>query len=521
MSPNDPMEDFVKKLGYRLSPDVRDRVLGKAYGALDEMETATPAPSRPRIWRKTMHTQTGRFALAAAAILIVLGGITFRPPGSIEGGPWWSAPPAAWGQGISASLDQVQALIYREGYVFVGDYGSTHVSGNWSRWYKAAGGQRKDKYYDENLVSTMWEVPETDGSVLRYDVSFEYQCYTVQTYESGSSGSDPVDMLRFYVRLLDKADRVLGAKTFEGKECIGFEISAAKYGNNPDSWIDRIWFDTETKLPVRIERHGRPVTGHPEQTFTFVQDEFEYYVDVPVESFEPQIPEGFANTHPDNIRAARDLQEKGEMVFADVPAGLKDRLIAALGQAETVAYRESGHTQMVLSRHAWRQDSFNGDDLQSTEWYVIEREDATLTNLDFNDESYRLVHTTVDYQARTYKVVTHGRETRPRHPMDGIRFLIGHLDLADRLLDDEVIDGTECFGFELSAKKYGSNPDGMIHRLWFDTQTDLPARMEFEFTSESSGRKVTLVKDQFDWHPELPEDVFIPQIPPGFVAAEN
>ena len=255
MNPNDPMENVVKKLGYRLSPEARDRVLEKACGALDKMGATTPAPSRPRIWRTTMHTQTGKFALAAAAILIVLGGITFWPFGSIEDGQWWSAPPAAWGQGISASLDRIQALIYHEAYVFVGDYGSTHVSGNWSRWYKTKGGHRRDKFYDEDLVSTMWEVPEPNGSVLRYDVSFEYECYTIQTYESGSSGSDPVDMLRFYVDLLDEADRVLETKTFEGKECTGFEIRAAKYGNNPDSWIDRIWFDTKTKLPVRIERH--------------------------------------------------------------------------------------------------------------------------------------------------------------------------------------------------------------------------------------------------------------------------
>lgn len=307
MSPNDPIENLVKKLRYRTSPEARDRVLRKAYGALDEMEPATPAPGRPHIWRMNMKTQTRKLALVAAAILIVLGGVTLWPSGSPETGPWWSGSPAAWGQGISASLDNVQALVYREGYVFVGDYGSTHVSGSWSRWYKAAAGQRKDQFYNDSLVSTMWEMPAGDDSVLRYDVSFEYQCYTVETYESGSTASDPVDVLRFYVSLLDKADRVLDTKTFEGKECVGFEISAAKYGNNPAGWIDRIWFDTETKLPVRIEQHGRPVTDRPDRTFTFVQDEFEYYVDVPAEKFEPQIPEGFVNTHPDNIRPAREL----------------------------------------------------------------------------------------------------------------------------------------------------------------------------------------------------------------------
>ncbi|UCD49218.1 MAG: hypothetical protein JSW27_17005 [Phycisphaerales bacterium] len=468
-----------------------------------------------------MNTKTGKLAVAAAAILIVLGGITLWPARDAETGQWWLGPPAAWGQLIAESLNKVQALVYREGYVFVGDYGTTHVSGNWSRWYKTAERRRRDKFYDETLVSTMWEVPEDVGYVLRYDVSFEYECYTAETYETSPTPSDPVEMLRLYVGLLDQADRVLGTKTFENKECVGFEVSASKYGSNPEDWIDRIWFDTETSLPVRIELHGRPVTGHPEQTFTFVKDEFEYYVDVPAEKFEPQIPEGFANTHPDNIRAARELEEKGEMVFADVPAELKDRIVAALDQAEIVTYGEWGQTRVYLSRYAWRRDRLDGDHLQSTEWYVIEQEDATATNLDFNDETFRLVHTTVDYQARTYKAVTHGREDRPRHPLDGIRHPIGYIDRADRILENKIIDGIECFGLELSARKYGSNPDDMIHRLWFDSKTYLPVRMEFESVSESSGRKSVQVKDQFEWNPVLPEDFFTPQIPPDFSPAAD
>lgn len=468
-----------------------------------------------------MYTKTGRYALAAAVILIVLGGITLWPSGDGETGQWWLGPPAAWGQFITESLDTIQALVYREGYVFVGDYGSTHVSGNWSRWYNTPERRRRDKYYDDVLVSTMWEEPQEPGFVRRYDVSFEYECYTVETYESSPSPTDPVEMLRFYVKLLDRADRSLGAKTVEGRKCTGFEVSASKYGDNPAGWVDRVWFDTETRLPVRIEYHGRPVTDHPEKTFTFVRDEFEYYVDVPAERFEPQIPEGFANAHPDTVRTARELEEKGEMVFADVPAGLKERIVAALNQAALVAYTETGQTRMYLSRYAWRQDRFDGDQLRTTEWYVIEQADTTPTSLDFNDESFLLTQTTVDYQAQTYKVVAHDRDNRPSHPLDSIRRVIGHIDLADRILDNTVIEGIECFGLELSAKKYGSNPEDMIHRLWFSTETDLPVRMEFEFVPESTGQKARIVKDRFEWSPSLPEDFFVPQIPPGFTQAEN
>jgi len=518
---DDSMEHRLGDLRYEATAERRRETLRHVLNAMDERQEERSAPSRLQIWRATMKTKTTRLALAAVVILMVLGGVTFWPLGRTGETRWWDGPPAAWGQYVAESLEKVSTLVYREGCVFVGDYGSTHISGNWSRWYKAADRRRRDRYYEDELVSTMWEVPDGAGSVLRYDVSYEYECYTAATYEAPAAKSDPVELLRFYVNLLDRADRVLDAETFAGKECVGFEISASKYGSNPEHWIDRIWFDTETKLPVRIEKHGRPVTNHPEETFTFVQDQFEYWIEVPLAEFDPQIPEDFANTHPDNVRTAREVEEKGEMVFADVPEGVKDDLVAALDQGNTVAYRERGHARFHLSRHAWRKDHFDGDRLRKTEWFVIEKDDMAPTSLDFNDKNFRLVHTVVDYDAQTYEQVTHGRDTRPRHPMDRIRFLVGWVDRADRILENKVIDEIECFGFELSAKKYGSNPDHMIHRLWFDVATNLPVRMEFESVSESSGRKSLHVKDQFDWNPEFPADYFVPEIPPGFTLAET
>jgi hypothetical protein len=111
--------------------------------------------------------------------------------------------------------------------------------------------------------------------------------------------------MRFYVNLLDEADRLLGVEIVDGRECVGFEISASKYGNNPEQWIDCIWFDVETKLPVCIEQRGRPVTGQPDKTFTTIQDQFDYNPDLPADTFVPKTPEGFIYGHPDNIQAAR------------------------------------------------------------------------------------------------------------------------------------------------------------------------------------------------------------------------
>ena len=103
--------------------------------------------------------------------------------------------------------------------------------------------------------------------------------------------------------------------------------------------------------------------------------------------------------------------------------------------------------------------------------------------------------------------------------MDRVRHPVGYIHRADRILENATVDGMECFGIVLSAKKYGTNPDGMLHRMWFDVQTRLPVRMEFEFPRGEGKPVARLVRDRFEWDPELPPDTFVPVIPDGFAEA--
>jgi outer membrane lipoprotein-sorting protein len=522
--------NFVRQTEFDDTPDAnhRDRLEQHLLRALGKRP-----PRQIIFWRIVMKSRIIRFAAATVIVIVVLGGVTFWPSGGCGDGKWWLGSPAAWGQEIINSLEKVEALVYRVQTVFVGTYASTHISGNWRRCHKARKGRREDTYYDDKLVGIQWNVPDGDGEI-RYDVSFEYECYTVHRYEGGGHGRDPVSLLRLYVDLFiqGEADRELGTQIFEGRECVGFEISASKYGSNPEGWIDRIWFDVDTKLPLRIEKHGRPVTGHPEQTFTFIEDEFEYYAQVPAEMFTPEIPEGFVNKHPDEIRAAREKEEKGEMPFAEVPRGLKEEVIAAFKEAEAVTYREyfehvdaegswsllGGADHVYASRHEWRIDYYLKDEqLQRVEWYVVDKGDWGQTSFQFNDENFLVTRTILNYENNTCKEVSYDGMPPSRHPLDNIMLVIGHIDKADKVLENTVIEGLECFGLEISAKKYGNSPDGVLHRLWLDTETKLPVRMEFERPSKDGAGKNVRVRDEFEWNCEMPADAFIPDIPEDFI----
>lgn len=535
MKPSDNINELIKSLHLRASADLDKRVHEDISRGLAKSKNSRSAGAQPNIWRTIVRTKTARFTAAAVIVFIVIGGITFWPSHD----KWWLSSPAAWGQQIMAELENIEVLIYRHQGVFVSRYGSTHVSGTWHRYYEAKDRSRIDRYYehtdedtygpahpDSVLQHVTYKVP--DGQNLKqYDVSYEHQCYTIRINEGGAYEIDPVDRLRFYVGQLDHADRILDTATFDGRECVGFEISADKFGKNPKDWVHRIWFDVQTKLPVRIEVLGMPITGESGKTMTMIQDQFEYYAQVPAEIFEPNIPDGFINAEPDEVRAAKTAQKKGPMLYADVPDGLREKIAAALQGVKTVVYWKcygfirdeswlfSPDKKIYISEHNWRIDDYLREHVRETEWYVTDKDDWGETSFDFNDRNFRLTKTTVNFSDRSYREETYGNTSHPDNPMDRVIFLTDYISMADRFFESRQIDGIECFGFELSTKKYGDNPDTNINTLWFDSETMLPVRVEFEWLQGDKLRKTAL--KQFEWDPELPADTFVPVIPEGFV----
>jgi outer membrane lipoprotein-sorting protein len=325
-----------------------------------------------------------------------------------------------------------------------------------------------------------------------------------------------MDHLRSYVRRLDKADRILKTQVFEGRECVGFEDRAGR-GNNPPERLDRIWFDVETRLPARIERHYVNPSWDAGQTHIVIHDQFQYYAKVPVDLFTPQIPQGYVNAHPDDIRAARDRQVKGPMVYAEVPQGLKEKAVAALQAAGCGSYRQGG-TTISFSENTWREDA-GPESGGTTKWYIPR---GSLPEGPFEaDGRFVVTETMVDTANRTFRFRDFTAPPLPAHPMRYLLFLVRMTDRADRYEESVEKDGVQCYLFEISAKKYGDNPDGAIHRIWLDTRTSLPVRSESQWPRGDGSGTTRLVMDQFQWDPPLPDDHFVPEIPAGYTPADG
>jgi len=521
MTANDPLESMLQELRYRAADERRQETLANVFNVMDEFHEQSPTARRSQRWALSVSTRAGRLALAAAVILIVLGGITFWPSGSHTRGQWWLGSRAVWGRELLNSLENIDAVIYRQRVGRVSDFGLPEMSRGWERRYNAKDRYRRDRYDDGvNIMNTQWVFP--DGNGLRMvEVSYEYECYFERKNEAYGFVGDFTDRMRSYVQLLDKADRILDTVVFDGRECVGFEISTARYGNDPQGPVDRIWFDVQTRLPARIERH-RPDSGFdayvdsgfsPTETMIIIHDQFQYLAKVPMDLFVPAIPAGYVNAYPDDIRAARDREKKGDMIFAQVPEGLKERIVAALKTVDTGAYTE-GSARICFTKNAWRNDRPYGGETRYILWYVLK---GALPEGPFElTGGLGVTETLVDFADKTYRITDHAGRWPPRHPMTRILFLAGLIDRADRFYESVEIDGAKCFGFEVSAKKYGDNPDGAIHRVWFDVATSLPVRMESHWPNGDRTGASTIVQERFDWNPELPEGFFTPQVPPGF-----
>ena len=387
------IEKLVKRFHIKPSSTMQNQTLTEALKTQEELNAQKETEVSLNIWRIAATSRVAKFSIAAVIIIAMLGGINFWPSNS-ESGKWWLGPPAAWGQEIIRSLENIEAIVYRQRGFESRDYGPDTMGTLWEKRYAAKDRYRSDVYDDSNNVVIMqWTLPDGEG-YTKYKVWTEYQCYTEKPEKCPPFYDNVMGSLRRWVSFLDKAERILGTKSLKGRECVGFEVSPGTYGNFFVGEPFHIWFDIKTKLPVCIERHGLETSYDPGSTFTLIHDQFDYYAEVPADMFTLHIPEGFVNAEPDEIIAAR----KGEIIFADVPQELRDEIVSVLKEVQTVVYHEHlewttadgdthtyGPRNMYLAQESWREDGHKWETPQKKKWYLIEKEKHDAVSFDFNE----------------------------------------------------------------------------------------------------------------------------------------
>lgn len=298
---NHNIEEILNNMGSEQTPLDVHKIADETSNNFTKTITQTKPIKRLILWEYFIESRIAKLTAAAAIVIIVLGGLTLWPIGGSRNTKWWLGPSTAWGQEILAALETVKGVTCREQTMIVTADGKSHTSSTWDVLYVSHDSFRRDIYDGHVLREIQWYIPDGNNMIQHY-VRFDLRCYGVLRHSGSFGWYDPVERMRFYVGLLDKTDKFLGERIIDDQHCVGFEISAAKYGNNPENWVDCIWFDVETKLPVCIEEHGRPVTDNPDKTFTTIKNRFDYNPQLPSNTFVPYVPQGFINAHPDELK---------------------------------------------------------------------------------------------------------------------------------------------------------------------------------------------------------------------------
>jgi outer membrane lipoprotein-sorting protein len=112
----------------------------------------------------------------------------------------------------------------------------------------------------------------------------------------------------------------------------------------------------------------------------------------------------------------------------------------------------------------------------------------------------------IDHRAETYHRV------EPLHARPSPLFLLGSLarysGKADAELPERKIDGKAARGFEIAFAKIDPDVGEGSLRVWADSKTKLPLRVEMVFSGE--GR---MVMDKFEW--DVPSDKWFSEEPPA------
>ncbi len=291
MTTHDDIAKRMQRLADEVCPheSIADAVVDRLSERGNTPNRTLPYGSRLATWPSL---QWAPVALAATVVFLAVLLGPFRIS-SQDGGDWLTSTSTAYGQVLTDALEKavVKGVTFRETTVIVMSDGKHHTSSTVGKQFIARDRYRRDQYEGERLHSRQWYVPN-NGGMVQTGLAYDTKTYTVLRHEGSFGDTDPIARLKFFVNLVDKADKRLANRKIDGVDCIGFEISASKYGDNPEDWKDRIWFDAETKLPVRMERE-RPRKETQFEAFIRVQDDFNWQPELPEDAFLPKIPEGF------------------------------------------------------------------------------------------------------------------------------------------------------------------------------------------------------------------------------------
>jgi outer membrane lipoprotein-sorting protein len=294
MKPEDEIHELMEKLRVSPNAEMDKRVHGDISKTLAELRRSIPAERPPVIWRVIIKSPITK--LAAAIIIALLIGLTIIP--DVGGGVALAE--------VLDKLNEIRSFAYRV-EITAGQHGG-HIGKQddliWqmqvleSRDY----GRRIYWYWVKGPASIPVETTEPITKV--YILQSEGTMVSVRPDEKKvwrrklSGGpwhwQEHQDSKIFLKGFTQHPYTRLGRDTINGIQAELFEstdphVAGGPFGNP----VARLWIDTKTKLPVRmeIESFANSTDGSPTDRRVFYG--FEWNVQIDAADFDPNIPDDY------------------------------------------------------------------------------------------------------------------------------------------------------------------------------------------------------------------------------------
>ena len=157
--------------------------------------------------------------------------------------------------------------------------------------YQSSYGMRDDRYQGDRLLQRTYWIPSNyeEIQVHVYDEAYLIMHHTQEEFEHRTMQSDAQEMVKFF---RSYPFRELGTRTIDGVTAAGIELENPEFALGAfDSARFRLWVDTATQWPVRIETRFRADAGRLQIEIEFY--DFQWNPVLSARDVEPEIPDHY------------------------------------------------------------------------------------------------------------------------------------------------------------------------------------------------------------------------------------
>lgn len=280
------IEKLIRNAEICSNPDVNRAVLEDLTKQFDVTEQEQEAFVAPPNKRKTiMKNPITKYAAAAVIIIAITTGLfKFIDTGSTSGVVWAD---------VARKVQASRGVIFRTTEHIAPD--TYDQESDFSMQYYTSTQSRLDEYEGGEIIKTIWGNCDTKTVIL---VDHYHKSYVKMILETTMPDRlQTADPNRWVQKFLSCPYKKLGQKTIDGILCEGIETTDPAFyggGNPPETPVARLWVSVETGYPVQLEGE-RVYNG---QRHTFVQDQFQWDVELDKSLFDPNIPNSYIDISP-------------------------------------------------------------------------------------------------------------------------------------------------------------------------------------------------------------------------------